>query len=62
MNYDLLIFVGSSLMAFGIMGLIWSQLKESNHSAFAFFPGLFTLGGILLALVGFIAPLLLVAH
>ncbi|WP_456276800.1 hypothetical protein [Bacillus sp. AK128] len=66
MNYELIVMLGALLMAFGLMTLIWSHLNEADEkragSYLPFFPGLFTLGGLLMVLVGFLSPLLLNGH
>jgi hypothetical protein len=65
MNYELIVIFGAIFMAFGLMTLIWSQLNEKDQQAGAylpFFPGLFTIGGVMMILVGFLSPLLLAAH
>jgi hypothetical protein len=66
LNYELIVMLGALLMSFGLMTLIWSHLKEVDEknagTYLPFFPGLFTLGGILMVLVGFLSPLLLNGH
>ncbi|MBM7662651.1 hypothetical protein JOC85_003461 [Bacillus mesophilus] len=66
MNYELIFTLGALLFSFGLMTLIWSHLKEKDEknagTYLPFFPGLFTLGGIIMVLVGFLSPFLLGAH
>jgi hypothetical protein len=66
MNYEVIVMLGAMFMSFGVMALIWSHLKEADDQKagtyLPFFPGLFTLGGIMMILVGFLSPLLLNAH
>ncbi len=65
MNYEVIVMFGAIFMAFGFMGLVWAQLKDSNETAgtfLPFFPSLFTLGGVMMILVGFLSPLILQAH
>ncbi len=66
MNYEAIVMLGAIFMAIGFMGLVWAQLKEADDSkagAFLpFFPGLFTLGGIIMILVGFLSPIILNSH
>jgi hypothetical protein len=65
MNYELIVIIGAIFMAFGLMALIWSQLTDKNQQAgpyLPFFPGLFTIGGVMMILVGFLSPLILSIH
>ncbi|MFD1738188.1 hypothetical protein ACFSCX_16800 [Bacillus salitolerans] len=66
MNYDVIVTLGAIFMAFGFIGLIWSDLKNAEYlkgkTYLPFFPGIFTIGGIMMILVGFISPLLLQSH
>ncbi|MFZ3589627.1 hypothetical protein ACOI1C_10155 [Bacillus sp. DJP31] len=66
MNYEAIVISGAIFMAFGFMGLVWGQLKEADDSKagsfLPFFPSLFTLGGVMMILVGFISPIILNAH
>ncbi|KAA0544886.1 hypothetical protein FZW96_18845 [Bacillus sp. BGMRC 2118] len=65
MNYEAIVTIGAICMAFGFMGLVWAQLNDRSPQAGAylpFFPGLLSIGGVLMILVGFISPLLLNSH
>ncbi|WP_246942998.1 hypothetical protein [Bacillus pinisoli] len=63
MNYELIVMLGALSLSFGLMTLIWSHLKEADDrkvgTYLPFFPGLFTFGGLIMVLAGFISPLLL---